>query len=215
MEWSRARPAMKERAGGNSGGWRLEAERSLCPQPPASSLQPPVLPNHDANRRTPEMEVSWIEIEARRRAVVLDVPQITHVAAQADVIREIPHHARAGIPAEVVARRADARNRSAVDLRAQQPDARGDERPDTGPVRAANRHADDHVAHHVDDAVVAEVGVGPEEARAVTEVELAADDARAHPACVDAETGAAVVKVDVAVGEPGTGVRGDPWADVP
>ena len=55
------------------------------------------------------------------------------------------------------------------------------------PCCAADRHAEDDVAHEIDDGVVAEVVLRAEEARAVAEVEFAADDARAHGAGVHAE----------------------------
>src|SRR6185295_8132574 len=62
-----------------------------------------------------------------------------------------------------------------------------------------DRDADDQVAHEVHHAVVAEVVLRAEEARAPAEVELAADDALTHRAGVDAEPGAAVVEAAAAV----------------
>src|SRR5581483_10208761 len=129
------------------------------------------------------------------RVQVLEAADVLHVAAQPEVIVEVAHHAGPRIPAPLVVRGGDVRERAAIDLRPQPARAGRHERTNARAVRPADRNADDEVGHEVDDGVVAEVAVGAEEARAVAEVELSADDARAHPANVDADAGSTVVEV--------------------
>src|SRR5262249_43558996 len=95
-----------------------------------------------------------------------------------------------------------------IDLGPDEAEAAAHERADAGAVRTADRHADDDVAHQVDDAVIAEVALRAEEARAPAEVQFAADDAGAHRARVDAEASAAVIEAAPTVG-------GYPGADEP
>ena len=54
-------------------------------------------------------------------------------------------------------------------------------------VRPADRHANDEVAHQVDDCVVPEVVVRAPEAWAESKAELSPDDAASHGARIDAE----------------------------
>src|SRR6266545_5110406 len=162
------------------------------------------------------MEVARIEVDVGRRAVVLDVPQIPHIAAHAEMVGEEPHHTAARVPAKVVIRGTDGRNRPAVDLRTEQPEPSRGVRSDAAAARAADGHTNDEIAHHVNDAVVAEVVRGPEEARAPAEVELCADDALSHRADLCADTSAAVVKAPTQIVpvEPGPRVGGHPRTDV-
>src|SRR5206468_4061436 len=96
-----------------------------------------------------------------------------------------------------VVRRADvaehAGQRAAIDLRPNESEASGQERPDTGAARSAERHADNDVAHEIDHAVAAEVVRRPEEAGTEAERELTADNAFPHSARVHTETDTAVV----------------------
>src|SRR5262245_44055848 len=106
------------------------------------------------------MELAGRVDDVDARVGVLEAPQILDVAAHAEVIIEVAHHACAQVPAEHVVRRGNvegAGEASAVNLRADQTEAAGHEGPDTGAARAADWHADDYIAHQVDDAVVAEV----------------------------------------------------------
>src|SRR6185436_15289857 len=166
-----------------------------------------------ARRGAPEVEAARIEVDVGRRAVVLERAQVAQVAAQTEVLVEESHHAKAGVPAEVVARRADREKNPTVNLRANEAETGGDVRSDAAAMRAADRNADDQVAHHVDDAVGAEIRAGPKEARAVSEVDLAAEYAAAHRAGGDAEARAAVVE-DVAALESRTAVCCHPRTDV-
>src|SRR5204862_5989111 len=100
--------------------------------------------------------------------------------------------------------------RSAVNLRPNEAETAGEERPDAGAARTADRHADNDVAHQVDDAVAAEVVLRSEEAGAEAEAQLAADHAVAHATRVHTKPGAAVVKVS----EPCDGIRSDPRAHI-
>src|SRR5436309_8318046 len=68
---------------------------------------PRALANDDARGSAPEVEAARVEIDGRRRAVVLERAQIAKVAAQPEVIVEESHHADSRVPAKVVGRRAD------------------------------------------------------------------------------------------------------------
>src|SRR5262245_885177 len=166
------------------------------------------LPKYHADGRAPEVQLAGaVQIDGGDAGVgVLEAAQVLEVAAQADMIIEEAHHARARIPAEHVVRGRNVGKRSAVDLRAQQPDTARDEGSHAAAVSAADRDADHHVAHQVDHAVVAKVGFGAEEARSPAEVHFATDDALPHRAGVDAEASAAV-------DEAASAIRGYPWAD--
>src|SRR5439155_6026829 len=83
--------------------------------------------------------------------------------------------------------------------RSQQAEADRAIRPHAGAVRAADRDADDQVAHQIHHVVRAVLARIAEEARRVAEVDLAADHACAHAAGVDAEVGPAVPRVVVEV----------------
>src|SRR5258706_1598159 len=163
------------------------------------------------------MEVARIEVDiGHRRAVVLDVPQIPHVAAHAEMVGEEPHNTAARVPAKVVIRGTDGRNRPAVDLRTEQSEPSRDVRSDAAATGAADGHTNDEIAHPINDAVVAKVVRRAEEARAPAEVELRADDALAHGADLCADTSAAVVKAPTQIVpvEAGPRVGGHPRADV-
>ena len=122
--------------------------------------------------------------------------QIADLTTQPDVIVEESHHARARVPPEHVVRRSgpeEVRVTHAVELRTDEADAADYVRPQALTVRTTNGHADDHVAHEVQHAVVAEVGLRAEEARVIAEVDFAADHAGSHSARAHAERSAAVI----------------------
>src|SRR5437667_10471256 len=147
------------------------------------------------------------EVDVVNLAVAAQVSEVAHVAAQPDVLRQKSHHAGASVHSGLIVRKLDHGVANATrDLRSHEPSSDRDVRAHTLAVRAANRHADDEVAHDVHDVVGAERTGVAEEARRVAEVELAADDASAHRAGVDAEVSAPVTGV---VSE----IRPDEWAE--
>src|SRR5919108_921527 len=128
------------------------------------------------------MEAAAVEVHDHLTAIVFPALEILEVAAEPDVIVEEAHHARTQIPAEHIVVRLHVGKCAAVNLRAEKADTSGPEGTDAAAVRPTDRNADDDVAHQVDDAVIAELRLGPEEARVPAEVELAAKSAGAHPA---------------------------------
>src|SRR5204862_5215773 len=78
-------------------------------------------------------------------------------------------------------------------------------RTEPAAVRAADGDSDDQVAHHVDHTVTAEIRGRAEKARAVAEVDLAAEDAAAHrtrghaEACPTVVEHVATLEADAAV----------------
>src|SRR5256885_3984293 len=162
------------------------------------------------------MEVARLETDRGAVAGVIQRSQIANVAAQADVVREVAHQTSARVPAEIVVRRTDRGDRPAIDLRTDKAESCGCVRTETGATRAADRNADDHIAHQIQHAVVAEVARVAEEARTPAEVELAADDAFAHRADLRAESDSTVVEAaaDIAAVEAGSRVRRHPRTDV-
>src|SRR5262245_52359691 len=78
---------------------------------------------------------------------------------------------------------------------------------------SADRDADNQVAHHVEDAVVAEIGARTEKAGAVSEIEFGAEDAGSHRASGHAEARFSVVE-DVVSFEAGAAIGRDPGTDV-
>src|SRR2546427_3338040 len=136
------------------------------------------------------------EVDVVNLAVAAQVPEVAHIAAQPDVLREESHHAGASVHPGLVVRKLDHRVADATgDLRSHEPGPDRDVRTHAFAMRAAHRYADDEVAHDVHDVVGAERAFVAEEARRVAEVELRTDDAGAHRAGVDAEVRAPVTGV--------------------
>jgi len=147
------------------------------------------------SRWAPTASSSWT-IGVEEEVMLLD-PSDWALASEADMVVEVSHDAHARIPAEHVRGRGgseEVRIGHAVDLRADEAQATDNVRPDTFALSAADRHADDDVAHQVQDAVIAEVVLRAEEARVVPEVHFPAHDASAHAPGADAEGPAAVVE---------------------
>src|SRR5579864_6442183 len=149
---------------------------------------------YNAAGHAPEVQlIVAVEIDQRVACgEVLEAAEIPDVSAQTDVLVQIAHDAATGIPTQLIVRGGDAREGPAVDLRAQQADAPRHERLHGGHVPPTDRHANDDVAHEIDDGVVAEVVLRAEEAWAVPEIELTAENAVAHGTGVHAKGGAAV-----------------------
>ena len=124
------------------------------------------------------------------------------------MIVEVAHHAATSVPAEHVVRRRYRRDRAAVDLGTDETESTDDIRSHARAVGAADRNPDDEVTHQVHDGVVAEVALGPEEARAPAEVRFAADDPGTHSTSAHAERGLSVL--DAAAER-----RSDPRCDEP
>src|SRR5690349_13472021 len=104
-------------------------------------------PERHADRRAPEVEVLKREIEvAGCRLAVAQLPEVAEVSAQPDVVVEVAVHATAEIEAPVI-RRQVVEERATGDVAAQQPGATNDVRPQAAAGLAANRCADDDVAH--------------------------------------------------------------------
>src|SRR5262245_21377765 len=172
------------------------------------SAVPRTLSQYHARLEPPIVQlIVAVEIEHGIASLqILESARVAQIAAQADVLREEAHHAAAEIPTEDVVGRADARERCAVNLRAHEAKAAGQERADARAMSAADRNADDQIAHEIDDRVVPEVVLSAPEARAVAEGQLAADDPGAHPSGIDAKRRAPVADAT-------TPVRADPGCD--
>src|SRR4029077_20725662 len=98
-----------------------------------------------SHRRSTEREVPDLESDDVGVGL-LEVSEVAVVEPQADVVREVTHHAGAEIPAEIVLREvADAVE--CLDVLADPADAVRGERADSDAVLSADRRADDVVGH--------------------------------------------------------------------
>src|SRR5438477_10439187 len=100
---------------------------------------------HESGRQAREIQPAEVETVHH---VAAKYPHVAHVAAKSEVIVEKPHHAGAGIPAELIRGRRHlehAGRASPVDLGAQQADAPADVRANATARRAADGNADDDV----------------------------------------------------------------------
>src|SRR5262245_3399242 len=165
------------------------------------------LPERHTRRRAPDSPATRIQIHARSEIRVVQRTEIPHVAAKTDVLIEESHHAEADVIDEIVVRPRPVENESSLDVRSHQPEAAGDERPDAGAVRAADRHAQNGVADHRDRADVAEDQVWSEEFRRVPDVGFETKHAGAHVSGDGSEGSRAVIGA-------GGGIGADPGTDV-
>src|SRR5262245_40875949 len=165
------------------------------------------LPERHSRRRAPDLPPTRIQIHARSEVRIVQRTKIPHVAAKTDVLIEESHHAEADVIGEIVVRPRLVEKGSSLDVRSHQPEATGDERPDAGAVRAADRHAQNGVAHHRDRADVAEHRIRSEEFRRVPDVSFETKHAGAHVSGDGAEGNRAVIRA-------GGGVGADPGTDV-
>src|SRR6187397_1323481 len=117
---------------------------------------------NDAERRAPEVERAEIDVEVVECSVVLQVMEVPHVAANADVIGEVSHDPGADVDSSVVVADRVVGTRTGIDLRPQEPDANRRERTNAGALLPTGRYADNQIRHHVghvvgpEDSLVAE-----------------------------------------------------------
>src|SRR5215218_10379224 len=76
------------------------------------------LSERQARGRAPEPQPSGLDIDARSAVDILQRAQVAHLAAQAKVIAEKPHHAGAKVVRKVVARQWHADEAASIDVRA-------------------------------------------------------------------------------------------------
>src|SRR5438270_9053624 len=131
---------------------------SQAPQTPAPYLEP----EQHADGRPIEVEVADSDAD-HVGAGLLEIAEVAIVEAQADVVGEIPHHASADIPAEIVLRKiAHAVQRG--DVLIDPADTDGSVRTDSAALLSANWNADNQVRHQRDDAGVVDAATAAEEA---------------------------------------------------
>src|SRR5689334_24276970 len=99
-----------------------------------------------ADRRAPEVEVRQREVDVAAGLVVLQRAEVAQVATDTDAVVDVAVDAAADVDSEIVAGEI-VEQPAAVDAAADQADAAGAVGADARAVLAANRRADDDVAH--------------------------------------------------------------------
>src|SRR5262249_10879829 len=141
-------------------------------------------------------EMKRAELDGVRRTLP-EVPEVSDVSPEADVVGHESNDAAAGIEPEILIAdaRHEPRRRTSVHLRAHEAGAQREIGAYTRSMRAAGGNADDEIAHRGEDIVAAEIRRAAEEVRRVAEIELQSGDAAPHPRRGDSEIRSALARV--------------------